>query len=178
MLRTRSPLIPGPKPGSPFDLHVLSTPPAFVLSQDQTLRREHDPGPKPGFRLLHWKSRLRAVATVPRRSLDPARCPDGLVQTRAGRERKESRLYPTGKALASDTLFSSQGATTTRTAPKPSRKRGRTTQDSSGAPTVNRAGARPEAASSGGPRPRRLLSAAGRTAGGSPREPSPPAPRA
>ena len=38
MLRTRSPLIPRPKPGSPFDLHVLSTPPAFVLSQDQTLR--------------------------------------------------------------------------------------------------------------------------------------------
>ena len=23
---------------SPFDLHVLSTPPAFVLSQDQTLK--------------------------------------------------------------------------------------------------------------------------------------------
>jgi hypothetical protein len=42
VLRTRSPLIPGPKPGSPFDLHVLSAPPAFVLSQDQTLRR--DPG--------------------------------------------------------------------------------------------------------------------------------------
>ena len=37
MLLTRSPLIPQPKPGSPFDLHVLSTPPAFVLSQDQTL---------------------------------------------------------------------------------------------------------------------------------------------
>jgi hypothetical protein len=40
VLRTRSPLIPGPKPGSPFDLHVLSAPPAFVLSQDQTLRRD------------------------------------------------------------------------------------------------------------------------------------------
>ena len=38
VLLTRSPLIPQPKPGSPFDLHVLSTPPAFVLSQDQTLR--------------------------------------------------------------------------------------------------------------------------------------------
>ena len=25
---------------TPFDLHVLSTPPAFVLSQDQTLRKE------------------------------------------------------------------------------------------------------------------------------------------
>ena len=28
----------------PFDLHVLSTPPAFVLSQNQTLRRKFEPG--------------------------------------------------------------------------------------------------------------------------------------
>lgn len=27
----------------PLDLHVLSTPPAFVLSQDQTLHRKHPP---------------------------------------------------------------------------------------------------------------------------------------
>ena len=27
-------------PASPFDLHVLSTPPAFVLSQDQTLHKK------------------------------------------------------------------------------------------------------------------------------------------
>ena len=39
MLLTRSPLIHPNKAGaSSFDLHVLSTPPAFVLSQDQTLR--------------------------------------------------------------------------------------------------------------------------------------------
>ena len=40
MLLTRSPLIhTHQKEGaSPFDLHVLSTPPAFVLSQDQTLQ--------------------------------------------------------------------------------------------------------------------------------------------
>jgi hypothetical protein len=38
VLLTRSPLIHPPKEASPFDLHVLSTPPAFVLSQDQTLR--------------------------------------------------------------------------------------------------------------------------------------------
>lgn len=41
MLRTRSPLrfscIATPK--TPFDLHVLTTPPAFILSQDQTLRK-------------------------------------------------------------------------------------------------------------------------------------------
>ena len=40
MLLTRSPLIGGVNPASPFDLHVLSTPPAFVLSQDQTLHKK------------------------------------------------------------------------------------------------------------------------------------------
>ena len=47
VLLTRSPL--GLHQGLPlgwtsFDLHVLSTPPAFVLSQDQTLHRDHAPG--------------------------------------------------------------------------------------------------------------------------------------
>ena len=36
-LLTRSPLGIHPKTYTPFDLHVLGTPPAFVLSQDQTL---------------------------------------------------------------------------------------------------------------------------------------------
>ena len=35
VLLTRPPLSPRREP---FDLHVLSTPPAFVLSQDQTLQ--------------------------------------------------------------------------------------------------------------------------------------------
>src|SRR5680860_311988 len=39
VLLTRSPLIKEASSSSPFDLHVLSTPPAFVLSQDQTLRK-------------------------------------------------------------------------------------------------------------------------------------------
>ena len=39
MLLTRSPLTTHPKADGPFDLHVLSTPPAFVLSQDQTLQQ-------------------------------------------------------------------------------------------------------------------------------------------
>ena len=38
VLLTRSPLVYPPEGALPFDLHVLSTPPAFVLSQDQTLR--------------------------------------------------------------------------------------------------------------------------------------------
>ena len=40
-LLTRSPLSPASKArGIPFDLHVLSTPPAFVLSQNQTLHEK------------------------------------------------------------------------------------------------------------------------------------------
>ena len=38
-LLTRSPLSELPKKLTPFDLHVLGTPPAFVLSQDQTLKK-------------------------------------------------------------------------------------------------------------------------------------------
>ena len=38
VLLTRSPLSPVPKGKFSLDLHVLSAPPAFVLSQDQTLR--------------------------------------------------------------------------------------------------------------------------------------------
>ena len=41
-LLTRSPLKIEPKLNFPFDLHVLGTPPAFVLSQDQTLELNPD----------------------------------------------------------------------------------------------------------------------------------------
>ena len=37
VLLTRAPLFLA----KPFDLHVLGTPPAFILSQDQTLRLSH-----------------------------------------------------------------------------------------------------------------------------------------
>src|SRR3954465_9603453 len=41
VLLTRSRLCPRASPGSSHHLHVLSTPPAFVLSQDQTLRERY-----------------------------------------------------------------------------------------------------------------------------------------
>src|SRR3954468_14755081 len=47
VLLTRSPLEYPPKEAFPLDLHVLSTPPAFVLSQDQTLHRKHQQKTKP-----------------------------------------------------------------------------------------------------------------------------------
>ncbi len=40
MLLTRSPLSAGANTDFSFDLHVLGTPPAFVLSQDQTLHQD------------------------------------------------------------------------------------------------------------------------------------------
>ncbi len=40
-LLTRSPLGPSIAGQTPFDLHVLGTPPAFVLSQDQTLKKSY-----------------------------------------------------------------------------------------------------------------------------------------
>ena len=45
VLRTRSPLNNTGIATNvvPFDLHVLSTPPAFVLSQNQTLRKNLEP---------------------------------------------------------------------------------------------------------------------------------------
>ena len=40
VLLTRPPLNPFPKELHSLDLHVLGTPPAFVLSQDQTLNKK------------------------------------------------------------------------------------------------------------------------------------------
>ena len=44
VLRTRAPLY-SPLRAFPLDLHVLGTPPAFVLSQDQTLQLRVRPVP-------------------------------------------------------------------------------------------------------------------------------------
>ena len=42
-LLTRSPLSPPSKARwIPFDLHVLSTPPAFILSQNRTLHKKRE----------------------------------------------------------------------------------------------------------------------------------------
>jgi hypothetical protein len=51
VLLTRSPLSPIPKDWFSLDLHVLSAPPAFVLSQDQTLREGTGINPTPKSRL-------------------------------------------------------------------------------------------------------------------------------
>ena len=57
VLLTRSRLCPRASPGSSLHLHVLSTPPAFVLSQDQTLREElHEK--------LSWSLQVAAGYTI------------------------------------------------------------------------------------------------------------------
>ncbi len=53
VLRTRAPLY-SPLRAFSLDLHVLGTPPAFVLSQDQTLQfRDFDPA-RPLSRFVAW----------------------------------------------------------------------------------------------------------------------------
>src|SRR4029078_6042443 len=58
VLLTRSPLSPEPKLPFSLDLHVLGAPPAFVLSQDQTLREETICRPKPTNWCLPWSSKM------------------------------------------------------------------------------------------------------------------------
>jgi hypothetical protein len=58
VLLTRSPLEYPPKEAFPLDLHVLSTPPAFVLSQDQTLHRKHQQ------KTIQAKKRQLAIARI------------------------------------------------------------------------------------------------------------------
>ena len=53
VLLTRSPLIHPASWASSFDLHVLSTPPAFVLSQDQTLQKKWSPTPESARKFNH-----------------------------------------------------------------------------------------------------------------------------
>ena len=57
VLLTRPPLNRGVAPSASFDLHVLSTPPAFILSQDQTLHLKCFHGTAPeGTRTVKFES--------------------------------------------------------------------------------------------------------------------------
>jgi hypothetical protein len=96
-----------PLPRFPLDLHVLGTPPAFVLSQDQTLRREPSFGPKAAFG-FRCESRPRRVALPARPPVDPLLFPYDRQSLDA--TKKEASFPRRGNALAFGTLFSSQGA--------------------------------------------------------------------
>ena len=95
VLLTRSRLCPRASPGSSLHLHVLSTPPAFVLSQDQTLREElHEKLSLVCFRRPHASARLTTATrnlytVVPHHDgvlllLDSLPPPGGVIDTPAG----------------------------------------------------------------------------------------------
>ena len=92
MILTRSRLCPRPKPGSSLHLHVLSTPPAFVLSQDQTLRKKCDVTGVSHKRVVMSLTRHRvhnAAADMTELST-PARCMMGRGRARATKDRVSS----------------------------------------------------------------------------------------
>ena len=78
VLRTRSPLdLPEQAPWTSFDLHVLSVPPAFILSQDQTLQQKYAQ-PKPTPKCAPRSKRLSEERNISFR-------PDYSEQKRAGK---------------------------------------------------------------------------------------------
>src|SRR5690606_16911197 len=98
------PLIHPASWASPFDLHVLSTPPAFILSQDQTLHKKCLP-PQPGktshgseFELTKRMSLLTSIRQ-PQKGLD-------LIQ----RNLTQPKLGRGYLAFDKCTLLSSQGS--------------------------------------------------------------------
>jgi hypothetical protein len=97
-----------PLPRFPLDLHVLGTPPAFVLSQDQTLRREPlDPAPS-----FPWAAGFRVHSGKPASpGSTPGSASCDAVYDRLVPGHDEIAPFPRrGNALAFGTLFSSQGA--------------------------------------------------------------------
>jgi hypothetical protein len=97
VLLTRSRLCPGPKPGSSLHLHVLGTPPAFVLSQDQTLREELPQRVVRNARSLVRPQAMSRPATAP----SPGSVPGGIRPLRsrpAGTRPGQGRLEPIGDA--------------------------------------------------------------------------------
>ena len=84
VLLTRSPLSTRASPGFTFDLHVLGAPPAFVLSQDQTLHRvfnragepaRHEIGEPPGSEPL---SSFRLACTTAPEGVSPCGIDDDV----------------------------------------------------------------------------------------------------
>jgi hypothetical protein len=95
-LLSRPPLAPRASPRRPFDLHVSCTPPAFILSQDQTLRQKRtslsasslSSGFARSHLLISYHSSLvkvRAPAT--------GDGPDAAVNCRTTAQRLSSRVY-------------------------------------------------------------------------------------
>ena len=137
VLRTRSPLRqtpPLPEGNASLDLHALGAPPAFVLSQDQTLQRQSvHPAARPqarrGTESCLWSPRLRPPRGRPGRK--------GLIRPAGGKTPASGSTSQTafpplaGRRRrndfhsAFDTLFSCQGAPGADPGSPAGRRRGR-----------------------------------------------------
>ena len=103
MLRTRSPLRPKPA----FDLHVLSMPPTFILSQDQTLRKRTElvlrPQVRTWFSVVAFTTTLlllRCASQEDDTSTAPALC---QISARSRPNKKPSPAPPRGSGNGLDT---------------------------------------------------------------------------
>ena len=106
VLLTRSRLCPGASPGSSLHLHVLGTPPAFVLSQDQTLREvlheqnSHSAHTPEGMNREIVTIQNRGTSTLRHpqhdgKTSDPQKDQDALFKNRASV--KEARIIEPGR---------------------------------------------------------------------------------
>ena len=98
MLLTRSPLSPknASAPWIPFDLHVLSTPPAFILSQDQTLQQKPKTKPTKNSRHKHGSSQK----TIQQKQT-PTIKKQNVPKSSASKKQKQKKPNPPQKTRAS-----------------------------------------------------------------------------
>jgi hypothetical protein len=126
VLLTRSPLITAASCGSPFDLHVLSTPPAFVLSQDQTLRRKNplQKGPNPAKPTTHT-NQPRTKRGQPAHAASPLKRPDTNHKPtpQKGKPTANARTNKLGINFWHAVEFSRIGHTPTKATPQPAQPR-------------------------------------------------------
>ena len=110
MLLTRSPLEYPASRAFPFDLHVLSTPPAFVLSQDQTLHKKFQnknpkqavKSPKPNKRTNHHKPHNNAArAGVQKITTKKNTVPSTRRGQKRGNQKVEHNHMPTNPSQCS-----------------------------------------------------------------------------
>ncbi len=127
MLLTRSPLIHGASTASSFDLHVLSTPPAFVLSQDQTLRKENTNHPPQQQAIQPYGKQHPQQVPSPNpepktRVSSPKKSNHQQAQTTQPPQRQPNSPHPPKRHRQTNTLLSSQTTTTHPTPHQPRRR--------------------------------------------------------
>ena len=130
VILTRSPLNPPPKKKTgPFDLHVLSTPPAFVLSQDQTLQTK----PQPKSRSQTYGEQTPTHTQPPTKGGQAGNTQPPNHQIN---DRKEARQHPTPQQKEGQATRPTPSTTKNRQKRKPGTKQ-QATRKTSHPPTMN-----------------------------------------